>query len=256
MNRNGNTGPETKAPLDGAGRALAKRFYKTAAIETAGANQWRVVLDGRGIKTPTKRALVVPTEARAAALAAEWAAQEAYVTPACMQLTRLVNSAIDGVTGREAEVAADIVKYALSDLLCYRAEQPDGLFQRQVDLWDPILAWAETSFDATFIRQRGIMPVVQPANVADGMAAALSGLDAFRLAALHVLTSLMGSAVLALAVHAGWLSVEAAWSAANVDEDWQIAQWGADADAVTRRVRRHADQRSAAQFLVLLGGKP
>ena len=253
MSTNGRYRPEAKAALDGAGGALRKRFYKTAAIEAAGANRWRVVLDGRGIKTPAKRELVVPTEALANALAAEWAAQEAFYSPARLQLTRLVNSAIDGVTGREAEVAADIVKYALSDLICYRAEQPDGLFQRQAELWEPILAWAEASYGTTFIRQHGIMPVVQPPSVADGMATALSGLDAFRLAALHVLTTLMGSAVLAIAVLTGRLTPEAAWSAANIDEDWQIAQWGADEEATARRARRHADLLSAAQLLTLLG---
>lgn len=235
-------------------RVLPKRFYKAASAGAApeGAG-FHVLLDGRGMRTPAKAALVVPTLALAQAIAAEWQAQGEHIEPATMPLTRLVNSAIDGVRGREGEVRAEIVKYAASDLLCYRAGEPAGLAQRQGELWDPVLAWSRGTFGARFVVAEGVMPVLQPQEASAAIAAALDGLDALRLAAMHVMTSLTGSALLALAHARGRLSAEAAWTAAHVDEDWQIARWGEDAEASRRRRQRWDEMQAASRLLALLG---
>jgi chaperone required for assembly of F1-ATPase len=228
-----------------------KRFYRTVTVDGA-APAFRVLLDGRPMRTPAKRELAVPSRALAEAVAAEWEAQGERIDPATMPLTRLVNSAIDGVTGREAEVRAEIAKYGASDLLCYRAEGPAELVRRQAEAWDPVLAWTREALGAPLVMGRGIVPVAQPEAVAAVMQRALEGLDAFSLAAHHVMTTLTGSALLALAHAGGRLSPEQAWWAAHVDEDWQISQWGEDAEAKARRERRWAEMQAASRMLALL----
>ncbi len=162
-----------------------------------------------------------------------------------MPLTKLVNTAIDAVSARWDEVAADIVAFAGSDLLCYRAEAPDGLVRRQSETWDPILAWAEQELGADFRLRQGVMPIDQPAETLDAVRRALDGIDAVTLAALHVMTTISGSAVLALAHIAGppQRSSEV-WHAATVDETWQRELWGhdvgsrCDSSAQASRIRR------------------
>ncbi len=244
-----------RAPGRDAVKALPRRFYSAVTVGPAGNGAGAVILlDARPVRTPGKRELALPTVALAQALAAEWAAQATVIDPTSMPLTRLANTAIDGVAGRMPEVAADVATYAGSDMLCYRAEFPEGLVQRQGLLWGPVLAWAKERFGAEFATGVGIAHVTQPPAIADRLAAAIAPLDAFRLTALHVMTTLMGSAVLGLAVLEGRLGAEAAWDAAHVDEDWQIAEWGADAEAVQRRQRRWHEMQSAAEMLQLLDG--
>jgi chaperone required for assembly of F1-ATPase len=196
--------------------------------------------------------LTLPTRALGDAIAEEWARQGERINPTTMPLTKLANSAIDGITGREGEARTDILKYAANDLLCYRAEGPHGLVRRQAGAWDPVIDWAHKALGARFIVAAGVMPVAQPAQALTVIAAQLEGFDAFRLASLHVMTALMGSALLALAHAHGRLTADEAWAAAHVDEDWQIEQWGEDAEAAARRQRRWEEMWAASQFLRLI----
>jgi chaperone required for assembly of F1-ATPase len=205
------------------------------------------------VRTPAKALLALPTRALAEAVAEEWSGQREHIDPATMPLTRLANSAIDGVRGREAEVRADIVRYAGSDLLCYRAFEPEELVRRQAELWDPVLAWAREAFGVRFAVAQGLMPRAQPPAATAAIAAALEGFDTFGLAALHVMTTLTGSALLALAQARGRLTAEQAWTAAHVDEDWQIGKWGEDEEAAARRQRRWWEMQAAGRMLALLG---
>ena len=198
--------------------------------------------------------LELPTAALAEAIAAEWEAQGERIEPLSMPLTALANTALDGVAGRETAVAADIVKYAGSDLVCYRADHPPELVQRQAAAWDPIVGWADDALGAKLVVGTGIMPVEQPASVRDSVARALEGSDAFTLTALHVMTSLMGSALLALAIFKGRLTAEAAWRAAHVDEDFQAEKWGRDAEADARREHRRREMLAASRLLELTRG--
>jgi chaperone required for assembly of F1-ATPase len=200
--------------------------------------------------------LALPTRALAEAVAAEWEAQGERIDPATMPLTRLANSTIDGVIARQAEVRAEIVKYAGSDLLCYRAEGPEELIRRQAETWDPVLAWARAALGADFNVSQGVMPAAQPDAATEAVARARQPHGPFALAAIHVMTTLMGSALLALAHAHGHLSAEAAWVAAHVDEDWQISQWGEDAEAKARRDRRWAEMQAASRLLELLALSP
>jgi chaperone required for assembly of F1-ATPase len=231
--------------------AHVKRFYRSVSVDGT-APAFRVLLDGRPVRTPAKRELAVPSRALAEALAAEWEAQGERIDPAGMPLTRLVNSAIDGVSGREAEVRADIAKYAANDLLCYRADGPPELVHRQSHAWDPVLAWTRDTLGAPFTLGQGIVPVVQPQETGAAIERALAKLDAFNLAAHHVMTTLTGSALLALAHARGRLTAEEAWAAAHVDENWQISQWGEDAEASARRDRRWAEMQAASLLVALL----
>ena len=228
-----------------------KRFYRGVSVDGA-APTLRVLLDGKPIRTPAKRELALPARRLAEAVAGEWEAQGDRIDPGTMPLTRLVNSAIDGVRGCEREVRADICKYAAGDLLCYRAEGPPELVRRQAEAWDPVLAWARAALGAKLVTGQGIVPVGQPQAAGAAIEKALEELEAFALTAHHVMTTLTGSALLALAHARGRLSAEQAWAAAHIDEDWQIEQWGEDAEAKARRDRRWAEMQAASRLLALL----
>ena len=242
------TGPSSSdkpsVRADRQGRLLPKRFYKDVAMAAEG-SAWRLLLDGRRAITPGKRPLAVRSHEISERIAAEWAAQGSHVDPATMPVTTLVCTAIDAVAGQSEAVAAEIAKYAGSDLLCYRADGPEGLVAAQAALWDPVLAWAARDLGVAMKVADGLMPVVQPPETSARILAAIGERDPLALAALHVLTTMTGSALLSLAVDRGHLSLEEAWRAAHVDEDWQIAQWGVDAEAIKRRAYRLAEVRAA-----------
>jgi len=235
-------------PTEAARRAmrprLRKRFYRRASAGGGGA----ILLDGKPVQTPAKKPLAAPSAALAEAIAAEWEAQNDDIDPARMPLTRLANAVIDAVAEKPDEVAAGIAQYLGSDLVCYRAEAPAGLVEKQAQHWDPVLAWARAALGARFVLGQGVMHVPQ---AADAVAAARAAIpkDIWRLGAVSSITSLTGSGLLALALNAGVLDVEAAWTAAHVDEDWQMAQWGKDELALARRAFRHAEMQAAAAVL-------
>jgi chaperone required for assembly of F1-ATPase len=243
---------KTRLPGSEPPRVLPKRFYKAAGVEERD-GQFHVVLDGRPIRTPKRNTVMVPTRALGEAIAAEWEAQAEHVDPARMPLTRYANTILDGIVGRETEISADIAKYAGTDLLCYRADAPQELVEAQAARWDPLLQWARSDLSMPLVATAGMMPVAQQADTLARAQAALGDLDAFQLAAVHTMTTLMGSVVLALAVLKGRLTAQDAWDAAHVDEDWQIRKWGADAEAAARRLRRWEEMQAAVRMLGLLG---
>lgn len=250
----GGDGTEAKAKVPGREplRSLPKRFYASAVVVSEGGAPYGVSLDGRPLRTPGKGILALPVEPLAHAIAEEWHAQGPEIDPASMPLTRLANTALDGVAGNEAATRADIANYALSDLLCYRADAPADLARLQARSWDPVLAWAEKALGCRFVLAAGVMPVRQPEGHHEKMVSALEGYDAFALSALHVVTTLTGSALLALALARRHLTAEAVWAAAHVDEDYQIAQWGGDAEATARRHRRWKEMQAAAHLFDLV----
>lgn len=243
--------PPTRADA----KPLPKRFYTTAACEIVtgadGRAAFRILLDGRPLRTPAKAELQLPAQALADAVAAEWQSQGAHIDPATMPLTRLANTTIDGVALRRAEVEAEIARYAMNDLVYYRADQPDALVQLQARAWDPVLDWARRSFGVTLATGAGIGHIAQPKDLEKAVLAALAPRQAIELSALHVITTLTGSALMALAHAHGALSAADAWAAAHVDEDFQISQWGWDAEAEARRKAREADFAASARVLAL-----
>lgn len=236
----------------GARPALRRRFY-AAAGTSAVAEGFAVRLDDRPLRTPARRALAAPKLALAQAIAAEWDAQRDVIDPAKMPLTRLANAIIDGVAERPLPVAAEIGKYLGSDLLFYRAASPPALAERQRRLWDPMLAWAAETLGARFACTAGIMPVAQPQPALDAARVAIPD-EPWRLGALHAVTTLTGSALIALALLRRFLAAEAAWQAANVDEDWNMEQWGSDPLALHRRAARFAELQAAASVFDCMPG--
>jgi chaperone required for assembly of F1-ATPase len=228
-----------------------KRFYKNVAVGVAdGAHQ--ILLDERPVKTPARQALAVPSERLAQAIAEEWRAQGEEVDPRSMPLTGLANAAIDRVAPDKASFAEGLARYGESDLLCYRAEAPSGLVARQAELWDPPLAWARRRFNIDFEIVEGIMHRPQPANTVEQLGRAVAARNAFELAALSPLVTIGGSLVLALALIEDEIDPETGWSAATLDEQWQLEQWGADAEAEKALDTRRRDFEAAYRFLKLL----
>ena len=240
-------------PIEAARRAvrpqLRKRFYRSAHVGQ-GEGGFTLLLDNKPVKTPARRMLSAPSRVLAEALADEWNAQAEVIDPAKMPLTRLANVAIDAVAEKQKEVAAEIESYLGNDLLFYRAEAPQGLVEWQAQHWDPVLAWARDELDARFVLGQGVMPVTQPRESVAAAAQKIPA-DAWRLAAVASLTTLTGSALLALALAHDTLDADAVWAAAHVDEDWQMAQWGRDELALARRAFREAELRAAALVLQL-----
>ena len=228
---------------------LPKRFYKQVAVAPAG-EAFAVHLDGRPVRTPGKALLALPTEKAAGLVAGEFAAQGETIDPPSMPVYRLVNTAIDGVATDPQAVLEDMLRFSASDLLCYRAGHPDSLVQRQADAWDPVIDWAAMKLGARLLLAEGVIHVEQPREAIAAIGAHLGQrAEPLRLSALHLMTNLTGSALLALAVDFGELDSEAAWNAAHVDEDWQAEQWGHDAEEVARRAARKRDMLAAAALL-------
>jgi chaperone required for assembly of F1-ATPase len=224
-----------------------KRFYaKAGAVEGDGG--FVITLDDKPIRTPSGRQVVVPVRAIADAVVAEWEAQQEFIDPLTMPMTRFANSVVDAVIGRVDAVTEDMAKYFETDLLFYRAGHPEGLVKREAALWDPLLFWAADTLGAHFILAEGIVHVRQPEPAIAAARAALPD-DPWSIAALHVITTLTGSALLALALLRGVVDPDAAWAAAHVDEDWNIEKWGVDEEVAAKRASRLVDFEAAARIL-------
>ncbi|WP_413993143.1 ATP12 family chaperone protein [Labrys okinawensis] len=230
---------------------LPKRFYKQAhVVEKDGL--LAVALDGRVARTPAKALLAFSSSDIMQALAEEWNAQADHIDPFAMPMTRIANSAIDGVRQTRQAVIDEIAKYGGSDLLCYRADTPAELVRRQNEAWNPVLEWSVRNVGAELTLTEGIIHKAQPPEALAAIARAVSTFDELGLASLHVITTLTGSVVLALAVARGHLEPEAAWAAAHVDEDYQIELWGSDEEAQQRRAWRWREMEAASRLLAML----
>lgn len=233
-------------------RTLPKRFFKAAGVASQ-EDGFAVQLDGKSILTPAKQSLTVPTSKLAELIAAEWNAQEDEINPLVMPITRLANTAIDGIALDPQAVKEDILRFAGTDLLCYRADTPEKLVHRQAEIWDPVVEWAHISLGARFILAEGIVHVEQPREAIAAFSVHLTSIDhPIALASLHSFTSLTGSALLAMAIAKQELSAEEAWNAAHVDEDWNAEQWGQDVEASARRAYRWGEMQAADDALKAL----
>jgi len=237
-----------EAARRGARATLRKRFYSQAHVSEAADGGFPLLLDGKPVKTPARRPLAAPTAALAEKIAEEWNAQAALIDPAGMPLARLANAVIDAVADMPDAVAEEVAKYLGSDLLCYRAATPEGLVASQTRAWDPVLAWAQEAIGARFVLAQGVVHVAQPAETIAAMGAKIPA-DPWRLGAVSTITTLTGSALLALALAEGALDADAVWAAAHVDEDWQRSQWGSDDAEIERRAYRYGEFGAAVTVL-------
>jgi chaperone required for assembly of F1-ATPase len=217
-----------------------KRFYTRAGF-TESPEGFAITLDAKIVHTPSRKPLVAPERSIAEAIVAEWD----NINPTTMPLTRLANSVIDAVGDNVAAVTEDIAKYFGTDLLFYRAGHPQELVAREAASWDPVLFWAAEDIGAHFILAEGIIHVQQPATAIAAARATLPP-DPWIIAALHLLTTITGSALLAVALLRGRLDADQVWAAAHVDEDWNIEHWGLDEEVALRRAGKLVDFRAAA----------
>jgi chaperone required for assembly of F1-ATPase len=225
-----------------------KRFWTDVAIDAD-----RVVtLDGKPVRTPGRRPLALPTDALAEAVAEEWRAVGETIDPRTMPLTGLANAATDPIANDPAQFAVRLAAYGESDLLCYRAEAPPLLVERQAAAWDPLLAWARARYDVTFAVTTGVMHVAQPDATVARLHEAVAAYDDFRLAGLSPVVTLTGSLVIGLAVIEGEIDADAAWAAAGIDEDWSVEMWGEDWQAAELRELKRKEFGVGVTFLGLL----
>ncbi len=230
---------------------LRKKFYTSAGV-AEGPDGFGVTLDGKQVRTPGKNLLAAPTRDLAEAIAAEWDAQGENIDPMSMPLTRLANSVIDGVAGNVQAVADDAAKYLETDLLYYRAGFPEALVARQAEHWDPVLRWAADTLGAHFILGEGVVHVCQPETAVAAARGVLPS-EAWPVGAFHLVTTMTGSALLALALKNGVLDDAQVWAAAHVDEDWNSEKWGADEEVAARRASKFRDFEAAVRVLKTLG---
>ncbi|MEM9145583.1 MAG: ATP12 family protein [Pseudomonadota bacterium] len=235
-----------------------KRFWQAASVvEIEGGcgggyeSGYGVRLDDRPLNTPAKRRAIVPQRAVAEAMAAEWQDAPETIDPLAMPVTRAVNVTLDRVIAERAEVAARIAAYGQSDLVCYRADHPQGLVARQAAAWDPLIAWLAMQ-GAPLTPVAGIMHVAQPPESLARLAARIEALSPWELTPLHELVSLSGSLAIGLAVAEGELGAPEAWRRSRIDEDWNIEQWGEDAEAAALAARHEASFLAAARLLELV----
>lgn len=230
------------------------RFYKKAeaSADTSGAG-WRVLLDGRAVKTPAKADFVLPSEMLAAEIAREWGAQGEKVQPSTMPIMQLAATAIDRVRPNRPGVIAELTGYGRSDLLCYRASFPEDLIERQVKAWQPLLDWSKSDLGVALQVTEGVMPITQDDHALLRLQDHVESLDDYHLTALHSLTTVSGSVIIGLAVMKQKISAEQAFECAMLDEEYSIEKWGEDAEALARRDRHKAELLATGRYLGLLG---
>ncbi|MBV9523357.1 MAG: ATPase [Alphaproteobacteria bacterium] len=227
-----------------------RRAYKEVTVRASGEG-YGIALDGKPMRTPAKLPLLLPSRALAEAIAAEWADQGQEVRPHAMPLMRLASTAIDVLARRRADAVAEIVAYAGTDLVCYRAERPPALVKRQQTIWQPLVDWATLRYDAPLVVTSGIVPIGQSPATLRAFASAVEAYDLLALAALHAATAACGSLVIALALLENRLSAAEAFAASQLDESFQIAQWGEDAEQAQRRAALAEEIAAAARFAAL-----
>lgn len=227
-----------------------KRFWTAASVAPVEGG-FGVQLDGKPVSTPAKTLLVLPTEALALAVAAEWDVQQGLVKPQTMPMTRMANSAQVKVPEAFDAVVDEVARYGATDLLCYRAEAPAGLVRRQAEGWDPLLDWAAATLGARLAVTAGVIAVDQPAAAMAALRAVVAAQDAWGLTALHDLVAIPGSLILGLAVAQGRLTPDEAFDLSRIDEDWQADLWGRDEEAEAMAASKRVDLRDAARFFAL-----
>jgi len=229
-----------------------RRFYKRAEAVASESGGFHVTLDGKPVRTPAKLPLVVPSRSLAEAIAEEWLAQGETVDLRSLELTRLASIALDLVQPRRSEVIVEVAKYAATDLVCYRAETPAELVQRQQEAWQPLIDWATLRFDAPLVVTSSIVPTEQPPATLQALKSAIAAYDTHRLAALNFVTAACGSLIVALALIEGRLDAETAFAAAELEQTFEIKRWGEDPEQTRRRQELLSEIALAERFARLL----
>jgi len=230
----------------------ARRFYKEAAAVADASGGFRVELDGRPVKTPVGATLIVPADSLAGAITDEWAAQDVKIDPTSMPMMQLACTALDRVMPNRADVITETAGYGATDLLCYRADGPPDLVERQSAVWQPMLDWLSNDLDATLVVTTGIVHINQPEDALDALSAAIAAYEDFPLTGVVRMTQIFGSLGLGLAVAHGRLTWEQGMEAALLDETFQAERWGEDYEAINRRRNMANEVEQAARYFLLV----
>lgn len=245
------TADPAKLAVREAPRPKPKRVYKAVGVKAYDGG-WRVLLDATPLATPMKKPLLAPNENLAKAIAAEWDAQIDYVDPETMPLMRLMSTAIDRVAPQRAIMIDELLKYADTDLLCYRADHPAVLHERQEKIWQPVLDWLAAKHGAHLSVVKGVVPLEQPSEAVAALREAVEGLSDLALTAFQAAAAITSSLALSLAFVQGRLTAEETFAAAQLDETYQIEMWGEDELAEERRARIASDLNGIGKFLSLI----
>ena len=213
--------------------------------------QYHILLDGRPVKTPARKALVVPWASMADGICREWQEQGDRIKPRLMPLTGLAKTVIDAVVPHRQTVIDNIAAYGGDDLICYRAGEPEELLSLQDAAWNPLLAWARDELGVELLRIDGVMPLNQSPEDHRRLRLEVAKRNDFELAGLHNLVTLSGSLIIGLSVAVGHKSAEEGWQLSRIDEDYQIANWGEDEEAAAQAKRHHDLFVAAERFISL-----
>ncbi len=247
----GNGSEEPRSEPRDPNPARLRKFYEVVTLDVADTG-FLVKLDGRVLKTPAKNNLILPNQELADRVREEWEHQGEFIDVHTMGVTKITNSAIDFVGGKESEVVEELCSYAASDLICYFAEGPEELVTLQNKHWLPVHAWLQKNLNITLNTGSGIISMDQPKETLERFRNEVDKFDRFALSAAHVVTKLTGSAFLTLTLVQSGISEESCWAAAHVDEDWQISKWGHDEEAMLRRNARQLEFHCASLILKAL----
>ncbi|MBP2230640.1 chaperone required for assembly of F1-ATPase [Azospirillum agricola] len=231
---------------------MMKRFYKAAGVGAAPEGGFQVELDGRPVRSPAKAPLVFRSRALAEGVAAEWEAQGDKIDANAMPLMQLASTAVDLIPAKRDGIVDAVAAYAGTDLLCYRAEHPESLVERQARAWQPLLDWAALQYDAPLRVCAGLMPQPQTPEALRALRSAVEGYDDWTLAALQTATGACGSLVVALALVEGRIDAAEAFEVSQIDETFEIERWGEDPETTKRRAALRADIESCRRFVDLL----
>lgn len=227
-----------------------KRFYKDVSISCQG-KLFAVLLDGKNIKTPQKSLCLMPTRAMAEAVAQEWDDQETDIDPASMPITKLMNTAIDRIAARRSEIIDELVEFAGSDQLCYRAENPQELVELQNEIWDPLLVRIRKLHGVKLKQTTSIIFQKQDHDQILKIRNVIENIEDFELMAFYGMTTVCGSVTIGINLFEGHISIDEAWDAGHLDENFQVSKWGSDDEAEERRANLRAELGNAARFLSL-----
>ena len=229
----------------------AGRFYKSVDVIELDSGKWQVRLDARPAKTPAGNLLEMPTQALAEAVAGEWGAQTGEMRPESMPLTRIANTALDRIAVQRETAIAELMRFAATDLLCFRAHEPERLVELEAAAWDPLLEWLGEQYGVGLRISTGIAAVRQDPDDLGTLESFVLRFDDFAMAGVVAAAQLLGSAVLALGLFEGRITADQAIEAAEVDSAYQQQVWGQDPLLSSSNHKRLQELSVIAQFLGL-----
>jgi chaperone required for assembly of F1-ATPase len=200
------------------------------------------------VRTPGGQTLISPFENLAQAIAAEWDAQDTDILPDTMPLTQLLVTALDRVEKERDVIQTQILAYLDTDLLCYRAAEPEALVARESAARDPWLQWFATHYGESLEVTNGLM------------AHEVRSLNLWAFNVLQMTCAATGSLILALAFVVGPAEEGDVMRALFVEEDYKAEIYNEDFYGRAPQLEKNMaavlrDLKAGRQFLEMAGLK-